>query len=103
MTKYTRKESLEYAQASSMAQEVLHAVRTVIAFNGQDKEIMRYENSLESVYRIGMKKGILMGFCSLLTNVGTGVAFTVALWYGPYLVRTECAIYSVGALVVVSC
>ena len=34
-------EMTEYAKAGSVAEEVLGAVRTVYAFNGQDKEVKR--------------------------------------------------------------
>jgi hypothetical protein len=31
-----------------------------------------------------------------------GMVFTAALWYGQYLIKTECRAYSAGILVVVS-
>lgn len=39
--KYTKKQIQAYAQTNSIAQEVLLAIRTVIAFNGQKKEYER--------------------------------------------------------------
>ena len=39
--KYTKKQIQAYAQTNSIAQEVLLAIRTVIAFNGQKKEYNR--------------------------------------------------------------
>ena len=39
--KYTKKQSQEYAKASDIAQEVLTAIRTVTAYNGQKKEYKR--------------------------------------------------------------
>ena len=39
--KYTKQQSAAYAEANSIAQEVLTAIRTVTAFNGQKKEYQR--------------------------------------------------------------
>ena len=53
LTSFTSKEQSAYAKAGAVAEEVLSAVRTVFAFNGQDKEISRSEvtPSLLSVIR----------------------------------------------------
>ena len=49
-----------------------------------------------------MKKGFVQGLCQIFSNVAIGVVFTVALWYGQNLIKTECETYSAGKLVVVS-
>jgi ABC-type multidrug transport system fused ATPase/permease subunit len=36
-------ESSAYAKAGAVAEEVLGAIRTVIAFGGEEKEVERYE------------------------------------------------------------
>lgn len=41
MTSFTSKEQTAYAKAGAVAEEVLSAVRTVMAYNGQQKEIKR--------------------------------------------------------------
>jgi len=41
MTSFTSKEQTAYAKAGAVAEEVLSAIRTVFAFGGQKKEIMR--------------------------------------------------------------
>ena len=51
---------------------------------------------------IGIKKGIIQGLCQIFSNVAIGIVFTAALWYGQYLIKTECRAYSAGILVVVS-
>jgi len=51
---------------------------------------------------IGIKKGIVQGLCQIFSNVTIGIIFTAALWYGQYLIKTECRAYSAGVLVVVS-
>ena len=49
-----------------------------------------------------MKKGFVQGLCQIFSNVAIGAVFTVALWYGQTLIKTECETYSAGKLVVVS-
>ena len=39
--KFSRKELKAYAKAGAVAEEVLSAIRTVYAFNGQQKELKR--------------------------------------------------------------
>ncbi|CAF3318570.1 unnamed protein product [Rotaria sp. Silwood2] len=99
--KYTKKQIHAYAKAYNIAQEVLFAIRTVTAFNGQKKEYERYANTLSEVPLIGMKKGIIQGLCQIFSNIATGIVFTAALWYGQYLIKTECHTYSAGILVVI--
>jgi len=41
MTSTTEKELKAYAKAGSVAEEVLSAIRTVVVFNGQEKESER--------------------------------------------------------------
>ena len=43
----TEKELAAYGKAGSMAEEVLGSVRTVVAFEGQEKEVQRYGENLK--------------------------------------------------------
>ncbi|CAF3832749.1 unnamed protein product [Rotaria magnacalcarata] len=99
--KYTKEQIHGYAKANSIVQEVLIAIRTVTAFNGQKKEYERYANSLSKVPLIGIKKGIIQGLCQIFSNLAIGIVFTAALWYGQYLIKTECGAYSAGILVTI--
>ncbi|VDP61390.1 unnamed protein product [Heligmosomoides polygyrus] len=42
MAKIVPEEQNAYINAGSTAEEVIHGIRTVVAFNGQEKEIRRY-------------------------------------------------------------
>uniref|UniRef100_A0A452DY09 Multidrug resistance protein 1 n=1 Tax=Capra hircus TaxID=9925 RepID=A0A452DY09_CAPHI len=44
LSSYTDKELLAYAKAGAVAEEVLAAIRTVISFGGQKKELERFES-----------------------------------------------------------
>jgi ABC-type multidrug transport system fused ATPase/permease subunit len=54
-------ESAAYAEAGSVAQQVLSSMRTVSAFGGEDKEIARYNKCLNAAEKAGLKKALLGG------------------------------------------
>uniref|UniRef100_A0A8C4VBV9 Phosphatidylcholine translocator ABCB4 n=1 Tax=Falco tinnunculus TaxID=100819 RepID=A0A8C4VBV9_FALTI len=99
LSAFTDKEQAAYAKAGAVAEEVLAAVRTVIAFGGQAKEIKRYHKNLEDAKRIGIKKAIT-------ANISIGAAFlliyasyALAFWYGTTLVLTDD--YTIGNVLTV--
>uniref|UniRef100_A0A667FHT1 ATP binding cassette subfamily B member 4 n=1 Tax=Lynx canadensis TaxID=61383 RepID=A0A667FHT1_LYNCA len=99
LSSFTDKELLAYAKAGAVAEEVLAAIRTVIAFGGQKKELERYNKNLEEAKRIGIKKAIT-------ANISIGIAFlliyasyALAFWYGTSLVLSY--EYSIGQVLTV--
>ncbi|XP_053465061.1 ATP-dependent translocase ABCB1 isoform X1 [Nycticebus coucang] len=99
LSSFTDKELHAYAKAGAVAEEVLAAIRTVIAFGGQKKELERYNKNLEEAKRIGIKKAIT-------ANISIGAAFlliyasyALAFWYGTTLVISE--EYSIGQVLTV--
>uniref|UniRef100_A0A8D1Y186 Multidrug resistance protein 1 n=1 Tax=Sus scrofa TaxID=9823 RepID=A0A8D1Y186_PIG len=99
LSSFTDKELLAYAKAGAVAEEVLAAIRTVIAFGGQKKELERYNKNLEEAKRIGIKKAIT-------ANISIGAAFlliyasyALAFWYGTTLVLSN--EYTIGQVLTV--
>ncbi|XP_011362437.1 multidrug resistance protein 1 isoform X1 [Pteropus vampyrus] len=99
LSSFTDKELLAYAKAGAVAEEVLAAIRTVIAFGGQKKELERYNKNLEEAKRIGINKAIT-------ANISIGVAFlliyasyALAFWYGTSLVLS--GEYTIGQVLTV--
>ncbi|XP_060229863.1 ATP-dependent translocase ABCB1 [Meriones unguiculatus] len=99
LSSFTDKELQAYAKAGAVAEEVLAAFRTVIAFGGQKKELERYNNNLEEAKRLGIKKAIT-------ANISIGAAFlliyasyALAFWYGTSLVISK--EYSIGQVLTV--
>ncbi|NXL60490.1 MDR1 protein, partial [Chordeiles acutipennis] len=99
LSAFTDKEQAAYAKAGAVAEEVLAAVRTVIAFGGQEKEIKRYHKNLDDAKQIGIKKAIT-------ANISMGAAFllvyasyALAFWYGTTLVLTDD--YTIGRVLTV--
>lgn len=99
LSSFTDKELQAYAKAGAVAEEVLAAIRTVIAFGGQKKELARYNNNLEEAKKLGIKKAIT-------ANISMGAAFlliyasyALAFWYGTSLVISR--EYSIGQVLTV--
>uniref|UniRef100_A0A8I6ATW0 P-type phospholipid transporter n=1 Tax=Rattus norvegicus TaxID=10116 RepID=A0A8I6ATW0_RAT len=99
LSSFTDKELQAYAKAGAVAEEVLAAIRTVIAFGGQKKELERYNNNLEEAKRLGIKKAIT-------ANISMGAAFlliyasyALAFWYGTSLVISK--EYTIGQVLTV--
>ncbi|XP_036184196.1 ATP-dependent translocase ABCB1 isoform X3 [Myotis myotis] len=99
LSSFTDKELFAYAKAGAVAEEVLAAIRTVIAFGGQKKELERYNKNLEEAKRIGIRKAIT-------ANISMGAAFlliyasyALAFWYGTSLVLS--GKYSIGKVLTV--
>nr|XP_019605320.1 PREDICTED: phosphatidylcholine translocator ABCB4 isoform X2 [Rhinolophus sinicus]XP_019605321.1 PREDICTED: phosphatidylcholine translocator ABCB4 isoform X2 [Rhinolophus sinicus] len=89
LSAFSDKELAAYAKAGAVAEEALGAIRTVIAFGGQDKELERYQKHLENAKKIGIKKAIS-------ANISMGIAFlliygsyALAFWYGSTLVISK--------------
>ncbi|XP_023573757.1 phosphatidylcholine translocator ABCB4 isoform X2 [Octodon degus] len=89
LSAFSDKELAAYAKAGAVAEEALGAIRTVIAFGGQNKMLERYQKHLENAKKIGIKKAIS-------ANISMGIAFlliyasyALAFWYGSTLVISQ--------------
>ncbi|NXG50962.1 MDR1 protein, partial [Psilopogon haemacephalus] len=96
----TAKELSAYAKAGAVAEEILTAIRTVVAFNGQQKALAKYNANLEMARRVGIKK-------SITTNTSLGVSqfiifgsYALAFWYGTKL-TAEDGNYDIGRVLIV--
>ncbi|XP_025933361.1 ATP-binding cassette sub-family B member 5 [Apteryx rowi] len=97
----TAKELSAYAKAGAVAEEILTAVKTVVAFNGQKKAIAKYDANLELAKSVGVKK-------SITTNTSLGVSqflifgsYALAFWYGTKLTVEEKENYDIGRVLIV--
>ncbi|XP_070561508.1 ATP-dependent translocase ABCB1-like isoform X2 [Ptychodera flava] len=83
---FATREQEAYAQAGSVAEEVLSCIRTVTCFNGQAKECERYEHELETAKTLGIRKSFTTGVSMGVTMLVIFSAYALAFWYGPTLV-----------------
>lgn len=70
MSRSARREAKIYSKAGAIAEQALNAIKTVVAFNGQEYECKRYERSLDAAKMAGITKSIMLG-------VGMGVTLVV--------------------------
>ncbi|XP_053121953.1 ATP-binding cassette sub-family B member 5 isoform X2 [Hemicordylus capensis] len=101
LSSLTTKELKAYAKAGAVAEEILCAIRTVVAFNGQKKALAKSDENLEAAKIVGMKK-------TITTNASMGVSqffiygcYALAFWYGTKLTVDEPDIYDIGTVLIV--
>ncbi|KAF6771930.1 hypothetical protein AHF37_09780 [Paragonimus kellicotti] len=59
--RFTEKELDAYGRAGAIANEVLFAIRTVMSFGGEQKELKRYTVELSTAESVGIKKSMVIG------------------------------------------
>ncbi|NWZ99491.1 MDR1 protein, partial [Nesospiza acunhae] len=96
----TTKELSAYAKAGAVAEEILTAIRTVVAFNGQQKALEKYDANLEVAKRVGMKKSITTNTCLGLSQFFIFGSYALAFWYGTKL-TAEDPHYDIGRVLIV--
>lgn len=80
--KFTQRELDAYAAASAIAEEVLSAIRTVVAFDGKKVESARYGEHLIYAKQSNIRK-------ALFTSINNGImwffvyaCYSLSFWYG---------------------
>ncbi|XP_028631884.1 multidrug resistance protein 1B isoform X2 [Grammomys surdaster] len=99
LTSFTDKELQAYAKAGAVAEEVLAAIRTVIAFGGQKKELERYNKNLEEAKNVGIRKAITANISIGIAYLLVYMAYALAFWYGTTLVLSN--EYSIGQVLTI--
>ncbi|PZC77504.1 hypothetical protein B5X24_HaOG200315 [Helicoverpa armigera] len=101
----TSQELKAYSIAGVVAEEVLSAIRTVVAFGGQSKEIDRYARRLEPAKKMGTKKGIFAGLGSGIMWFIIYATYALSFWYGVGLIldsrNEEKPVYTAAVLMIV--
>ncbi|XP_034836542.1 multidrug resistance protein homolog 49 isoform X2 [Maniola hyperantus] len=82
----TTQELKAYSIAGVVAEEVLSAIRTVVAFGGEEKEIQRYEKRLHPAKKMGIRKGVYSGIGSAVMWLIIYATYALAFWYGVALI-----------------
>ncbi|XP_068901227.1 ATP-dependent translocase ABCB1-like isoform X2 [Tenebrio molitor] len=88
-TKFSKQEMEAYGAAGSIAEEVLSSVRTVVAFDGQEKEITRYEKHLDSAKRDNITKNLFSGISNGFMWFFVFASYALSFWYGVGLILEE--------------
>jgi ATP-binding cassette subfamily B (MDR/TAP) protein 1 len=88
-TKFSRQEMEAYGAAGSIAEEVLSSIRTLVAFDGQEKEITRYEKHLQSAKRNNITKNLFSGISNGFMWFFVYASYALSFWYGVGLILEE--------------
>jgi len=96
----TVEELKAYGLAGNIAEEVISSIRTVFSYNGQEKEIERYEKHLDKARECGTKKSFADGLSRGITFLLLYSIYALGFWYGTKLVRDEN--YNIGDVFTVS-
>ncbi|KAK3580600.1 hypothetical protein CHS0354_002698 [Potamilus streckersoni] len=75
-----------YSSAGAVAEEVFGAIRTVTAFNGQEKETQRFEQRLAGAHSMATRKGLAFGMSTGAFWFFIFAIMSIAFWYGIELV-----------------
>ncbi|XP_067650050.1 ATP-dependent translocase ABCB1-like [Haliotis asinina] len=85
----TKQEAMKYAKAGAVAQEVFSSIRTVHAFQGQEKACSRYNVNLVEAKSMAAKKGLAVGLTASGFWMIVFIDFALSFWYGVYLLQNE--------------
>ncbi|XP_011684594.1 PREDICTED: multidrug resistance protein homolog 49 isoform X2 [Wasmannia auropunctata] len=78
-----------YGQAGNVAEEVLAAIRTVVAFNGEQKEVERYSEKLGPAEKTGIRRGMWSGIGGGVMWLIIYLSYALAFWYGVQLILDD--------------
>lgn len=97
-----------YGSAGAIAEEVLGAIKTVMAFGGQQKEIDRYKVHLETACKNNTKRALLTGVSNGLMWFFMFGSYALSFYYGIGLILNERDLpaeeqtYTAGTMITVS-
>ncbi|BFZ01115.1 hypothetical protein BsWGS_04154 [Bradybaena similaris] len=89
MRNMATREAKAYAKAGAVAEQSLRAIRTVQAFQGQEKEIMRYELNLNDAVNVASRKGLVLGLGNSVIWFLLFIMFAGVMWFGTYLIQAD--------------
>ncbi|CAL8070894.1 unnamed protein product [Calicophoron daubneyi] len=79
---FVQKELAAYSKASSITNEVLTAIRTVVAFGGEKRETKRYSNELKEAKIVAIRKSTVFGGLTGLVSCVMFCTAALVFWYG---------------------
>ncbi|KAG0343570.1 Multidrug resistance protein 1 [Podila humilis] len=71
-----------YAAAGGMAEQAISAIRTVVSFDGQQRELERYTEKIQEAYKTGIRTAIVSAFGMGALMATLMMSYGLAFWYG---------------------
>ncbi|GMR48617.1 hypothetical protein PMAYCL1PPCAC_18812, partial [Pristionchus mayeri] len=75
-------EALKYGKAGSVAEEVISSIRTVVAFNGLERECKRYDSALKEARALGIRRCIYIGLSFGAMGMANFIGIAIAYYFG---------------------
>ncbi|XP_063781234.1 ATP-dependent translocase ABCB1-like [Pseudophryne corroboree] len=98
---FSSKESLAYEKAGAFAEEIVTAIKTVTAFNGQQKAVDNYDAKLIDARNVGIKKSITLNLsCGAMQFIGFAI-YSLSFWYGTKIIEEEPENYSISNVFII--
>ncbi|KAI8815731.1 P-loop containing nucleoside triphosphate hydrolase protein [Fimicolochytrium jonesii] len=76
-----------YAEANSVVEEALSAIRTLMSLNGQKRSSREFVNRLEPAEKLGVAKAKAQGLGLAGVQAFMYLAYSIAFFYGAYLIQ----------------
>ncbi|XP_047503247.1 ATP-dependent translocase ABCB1-like isoform X5 [Pieris napi] len=96
--KLYKKQSKAKSDASMVAEEAISSIRTVYAFNGQEKEIARYRKHLIRARNLHIKKEAFTGLSMGTLFFCVFGSYAISFYFGIYLVIKEPKTYNADVM-----
>lgn len=77
-----KRELKAHAESCGVAEEVLSSIRTVIAFDGQEKETQRFQYHVETARKAAVRRGLATACIAALAQGFPFLTFSLGFWYG---------------------
>ncbi|XP_056648993.1 ATP-dependent translocase ABCB1-like isoform X1 [Diorhabda sublineata] len=88
-TKFSEEEMESYGAAGAIAEEVLSSIKTVVAFDGQQKELTRYDKHLINAKKNNLKRGFFNALSNGCLWFFVYACYALSFWYGVKLILEE--------------
>ena len=81
MVSFSSAQQKAYAEAGGLAEEIIGAIRTVIAFGGEKHEASRFNEKLDDSEKAGNRNGLFSGISMGFTMLVMFGTYGLAFWY----------------------